>query len=224
MKSEIIKDIVVWDIVNWSNAIKYWGDNAQIMNKNYECLELGSSKGGLSLWLALIGNNVLCTDLNGPEDDAYRLHEKYECTSRITYASMDATNIPYENHFDVIIFKSIVGGISSGNQENKAKTLNEIHKALKPGGKLLFAENLEATGFHKILRKNFGTKGWNYLRMSEVKDVFAPFKKIKYSTIGFFGCLGRNEWQQNFLGKIDSMLSSFIPHKSKYILIGVAEK
>jgi hypothetical protein len=82
MKSEIIKDIVVWDIVNWSNAIKYWGDNAQIMNKNYECLELGSSKGGLSLWLALIGNNVLCTDLNGPEDDAYRLHEKYECTSK----------------------------------------------------------------------------------------------------------------------------------------------
>jgi SAM-dependent methyltransferase len=137
---------------------------------------------------------------------------------------MDATNIPYENHFDVIIFKSIVGGISSGNQKNKAKTLKEIHKALKPGGKLLFAENLEATGFHKILRENFGTKGWNYLRMSEINDVFAPFKKIKYSTIGFFGCLGRNEWQQNFLGKIDSMLNWFIPNESKYILIGVAEK
>jgi SAM-dependent methyltransferase len=136
---------------------------------------------------------------------------------------MDATNIPFENYFDVIVFKSILGGISN-NQQNKAKTLNEIHKALKSGGKLLFAENLEATRLHKILRKNFGTKGWNYLKMNEVNDVFASFTSFKYTTVGFFGCLGRNEWQRNLLGKIDGILSWIIPNKSKYILIGVAEK
>jgi SAM-dependent methyltransferase len=224
MERGVIKDIVAWDIVNWSSAIKYWEDNAQVTNKNYECLELGSSKGGMSLWLALNGNNVLCTDLNGPEADAHRIHEKYSCTPRITYAAMDATKIPYENHFDVVIFKSIVGGISSGNQQNKAKTLNEIHKALKPGGKLLFAENLEATFLHKILRRNFGTKGWNYLTFNEIKDVFSSYHKVHYKTTGFFGCMGRNEWQRNFLGNVDNMLSWVIPNKSKYIVIGVAEK
>jgi hypothetical protein len=31
-------------------------------------------------------------------------------------------------------------------------------------------------------------------------------------------------WQRNLLGKKDGMLSWIIPNKSKYILIGVAEK
>jgi len=220
MERGVIKDIVVWDIVNWSTAIKYWENNAQVKNKNYECLELGSSKGGMSLWLALNGNNVLCTDLNGPEDGAHRIHEKYNCSSRITYGAMDATNIPHENKFDVVIFKSIIGGIP----QDKTKTLTEIHKALKPGGKLLFAENLEATFLHKILRRNFGTKGWDYLKMDEIDKVFTAYNKVNYTTVGFFGCMGRNEWQRNFLGKVDTVLNWIIPNRSKYILIGVAEK
>jgi SAM-dependent methyltransferase len=224
MEKDVMKDIVVWDIVNWSKAIKYWENNVSVSSKGYECLELGSSKGGLSLWLALNGNKVLCTDLNGPEKEAYYIHEKYDCISKITYGSIDATNIPFENRFDLIVFKSILGGISSNNQQNKTKTLTEIHKALKPGGKLLFAENLEGTLLHKMLRKNFGTKRWSYLRMNEINDVFAPYSKITYTTVGFFGCLGRNEWQRNLLGKIDGMLSWIIPNKNKYILIGIAEK
>ncbi|WPU95869.1 class I SAM-dependent methyltransferase [Mucilaginibacter sabulilitoris] len=220
MEREMIRDIVAWDIVNWSKAIKHWQNTVPVLNKGYECLELGSSKGGMSLWLALNGNKVLCTDLNGPEEAAYQIHEKYNCSSKITYGSMDATNIPHENKFDVVIFKSIIGGIP----QDKAKTLTEIHKALKPGGKLLFAENLEATRLHKILRKNFGTKGWDYLRMDEINEVFAAYNKVTYTTAGFFGCMGRNEWQRNFLGNVDTMLNWIIPNRSKYILIGVAEK
>lgn len=220
MEKEMLRDIVAWDIVNWSKAIKHWQNTAPVLNKDYECLELGSSKGGMSLWLALNGNKVLCTDLNGPEEAAYQIHEKYNCSSKITYASMDATNIPHENKYDVVIFKSIIGGIP----QDKAKTLTEIHKALKPGGKLLFAENLEATGLHKILRKNFGTKGWDYLKMDEIDKVFSAYSKVTYTTAGFFGCMGRNEWQRNFLGNVDTMLNWIIPNRSKYILIGVAEK
>jgi hypothetical protein len=44
-----------------------------------------------------------------------------------------------------------------------------------------------------MLTKNFGTKGWNYLRMNEINDVFAPYNKITYTTVGFFGCLGRKQ-------------------------------
>ena len=224
MEKELINDIVAWDIRNWSKAIDYWEKNTSISNKEYQCLELGSSKGGMSLWLALNKNKVFCTDLNGPEKDAYHIHKKYNMSSRITYGALDATNIPYENYFDLVIFKSILGGISSDENQKKASTVNEIYKALKPGGILLFAENLESTLLHRIFRKGYGTKNWNYLRMNEIDDLFSSFSSLDYTTEGFFGCFGRNEKQRNILGKIDALLASVIPMKSKYIVIGVAVK
>jgi hypothetical protein len=49
MEKELIIDIVGWDVMNWSKAIDFWQKNASISNKEYQCLELGSSKGGMSL-------------------------------------------------------------------------------------------------------------------------------------------------------------------------------
>lgn len=224
MENDTLKKIILWDVVNWSRALKFWEDRCFMSNKEYTCLELGSSKGGLSLWLALKGNNVYCTDLNGPEKAAFDTHTAYNCGSRVTYGSMDALHIPYENHFDIIVFKSIMGGISFADQKNKQLIINQIHKALKPNGKLLFAENLEATFFHRFFRSKFGTKNWNYLNIEEVYDIFSSFKKVNYTTTGFLGCFGRNEWQRNFLGRIDGFLEFFIPAKSKYIIIGQAVK
>jgi SAM-dependent methyltransferase len=224
MEKELMHEIVAWDVFNWSKAIDYWENNTTIYNKEYECLELGASKGGISLWLALNNNKVLCTDLNGPEKVAYHLHEKYNCSSRISYDSMDATNISYTDKFDLIVFKSILGRISCHKNENKAHTVKEMYKALKPGGMLLFAENLEATYFHKIFRKAFGTKDWNYLKLSEIDEVFSSFSKVSYTTAGFFGCFGRTESQRSMLGKVDTFLEKVIPGKSKYILIGIAVK
>lgn len=224
MEKGIIKKIIVWDVANWSRALKFWEKNCLISNKGYTCLELGSSKGGLSLWLALKGNNVYCTDLNGPEKAAHDIHKEYNCTSRISYGSVDAMHIPYENHFDIIVFKSIIGGISFHDQKNKRLILNQIYKALKPNGTLLFAENLESTFFHRFFRKKFGTRGWNYLTIDEIDDVFSDFKHVNYTTTGFLGCFGRNEWQRNFLGEIDRVLDYIIPFKSRYIIMGQAVK
>lgn len=225
MEQALIQDIFGWDVINWSKTLEFWGKHVSVLNKEYECLELGSSYGGLSLWLALNRNKVLCTDINGPEKGANDLHKKYNCSSRVLYDSLDATNIPYENRFDLVIFKSILGGISSNNQNyNKAKTVNEIYKALKPGGMLLFAENLESTMLHKMLRNRFGTSWWNYLKMNEVDELFASYHRVSYTTAGFLGCFGRNEKQRNFLGKVDDVLEKVIPKKSRYILIGVAVK
>lgn len=225
MKDQTIKAIIDWDVVNWAKALDYWEKNTDLNSKEHKCLELGAANGGLSLWLSLHDNKVLCTDLMGPKEEARNIHKEYRCTSNIEYASMDATNIPFENHFDIVVFKSILGGISqNGRNENKLKTLNEIHKALKTGGKLLFAENLEASLLHKILRKKFGTPNWNYVKLAEIDDIFQSYKKVSYTTVGFFGCLGRTEFQRNILGKIDGGIERMIPGKMNYILIGIAEK
>ena len=226
MNKQILKDIIDWDIVNWSRAIYFWEMNFDF-NGKFKCLELGGRKGGLSLWLAMKGNNVICSDLECPEKDAYEVHKKYECKTLIQYQSIDATNIPYEDCFDIIAFKSILGGISRNRNNNlKQKTVNEIHKALKVNGVLVFAENIEASFFHRILRKKFVKWGneWNYLKIEEIENIFSSFKNVKYITVGFFGAFGRNEKQRNILGRIDHFLDKIIPKGKRYILIGIATK
>lgn len=220
------RDLIGWDIVNWFKAIPYWEKRVSLLNGDKNCLELGASNGGLSLWMAKHNNKVICSDLTKPGKEALNIHAKYDCRKNISYEAVDATHIPYKEQFDIVAFKSIVGGIAGfyGDNSYKYKTLHEMYEALKPGGKLLFAENLKGTTFHAWLRKHFGTKDWNYLRLDEMSTVFADFKNVNYTTVGFFGCLGRNEKQRNFLGKIDTLIEKIIPKSFHYIVIGVAEK
>src|SRR5690606_19856240 len=111
----------------------FWTRNIDLNSSAKECLELGGRQGGLSLWLAVNGHHVICSDLDSPEAHASKLHSKYELNNRITYQAIDATEIPYENKFDLVVFKSILGGISrGGNDQRKQETIDQIYKALKP--------------------------------------------------------------------------------------------
>ena len=227
MKKKLIEDIIEWDVKNWSKSLKFWSKNIDVKSNHNTCLELGGRRGGLSLWLAINGNNVICSDLESPELSASKLHEKYSCSDKIEYCSINATNIPFENKFDIVIFKSILRGISgNGKNELKQKTIDEIHKSLKHSGKLLFAENLESSLLHKTLRKNFINWGsrWNYLKFEEIDTLFKSFENTKYKTVGFFGAFGRTEKQRKLLSIIDSIISPIIPKSKRYIVYGIAEK
>lgn len=129
MEKELLKDIINWDIVNWSKAINYWEKNLDFKAKPIG-LELGAREGGLSLWLAMNGCTMICSDLESPEKSAFEVHKKYPCNNLIKYAAIDATNIGYKDYFDVIAFKSILGGIGRNDSiDLKQQTINEIHKA-----------------------------------------------------------------------------------------------
>jgi len=227
MNKRHLKDIIEWDVINWSKAIEFWSNRIELKNKNYSCLELGGRRGGLSLWLALEGNGIVCSDLDLPGVDAIELHRKYNMETHVTYASIDATNIPFKDYFDIVIFKSILGGISrNNNHELKKKTIDQIYKSLDKGGKVLFAENLEGSFLHRWLRKNFigWGKEWNYLKLQDVPALFSSFTKINYITVGFWGAFGRTEKQRTYLGKLDCFCEKIIPSSMHYIVIGIAEK
>lgn len=65
MKDDTMKDIIEWDIPNWSRAIKKWNKSSGIASvKGKRVLELGGRSGGLSLYFALKGAEVVCTDLD----------------------------------------------------------------------------------------------------------------------------------------------------------------
>jgi SAM-dependent methyltransferase len=224
----IQKDIIEWDYVNWSEAIAFWHRKSSIHRGESKALELGARNGGLSLWLASLGCDVICSDINGPSEIARKLHRKYKLDSKITYTEMDATAIPYENTFDIIIFKSVLGGIGRNNQmELQIKTFNQIYKALKPGGELFFAENLIASPIHQFFRRRFVRWGseWRYVSRKEIMDWTSNYSEIKLKSVGFLGAFGRNEWQRDLLGTLDRIFFNYtIPDSWKYIIIGVARK
>ena len=63
------KDIIEWDVRNWGKVIDFIEDS-QLEFKEKSVLELGARNGGLSLYYALKGAKVLCSDLNGPTKKA----------------------------------------------------------------------------------------------------------------------------------------------------------
>lgn len=227
LTKNFIADIIEWDVENWQHALFFWEKQLPDNNQQLKCLELGGRSGGPSLWLASKGYEVICSDLENPEENAKKLHSKYDLSGTIRYEAISATDVPYKNELDIIVIKSIIGGISrSGHDELQQKVIDECYKALKPGGKLLFAENLEASAFHRSARKKFTKWGgeWNYLKFKNVPQLFSHWKKVHFETVGFLATFGRSEKQRRFLGKIDKLLKPITPKKLRYVVYGVAEK
>ena len=147
-------DVIGWDVRNWSAALGFWEREGESDLSNCLALELGAKDGGLSLWMALKGARVVCSDVNGPAEGARSLHERYGVSRSIEYRRVDAADIPYEDHFDVVLFKSVLGGIgNSDDRSAQARAIREIWKCLKPGGELFFAENLAASPLHRFFRR-----------------------------------------------------------------------
>jgi SAM-dependent methyltransferase len=117
-------------------------------------VELGIRNGGLSLWLASQGARVLSSDVDLPTRTAIQLHKAHGVSHLIQYESIDATNIPYTMEFDVVLFKSMLGAVGrQGGKQLQTRAVNEIHRALKKGGELFFAENLIGSRVHQFFRK-----------------------------------------------------------------------
>lgn len=227
MKKDFRKDIIQWDINSWSRAWMYWEKEMNWTNVR-NALELGGNQGGLSLWLATKGINTICSDLKDVRVTAEPLHLKYDVAQFITYQDIDAADIPYENHFDIIVFKSIIGGIGrNDNYEIQRIVFKEIYKALKPGGKLLFAENLIGSPVHQQFRKKYIKWGnsWRYLSLHELKTFLHPFASYEIKTTGVMSTFGRNEGQRNIFSAIDKfVLNKLAPDNWKYIGYGIAKK
>jgi SAM-dependent methyltransferase len=224
--NDIIKEVFEWDVVNWSKAAMVWEEKIRTIGAGKRALEIGGKRGGPSLWLAKKGLDVVCSDLENPEEDAAQLHNAHQVNVR--YEAINALEIPYENHFDVVVFKSVLGGIGRNDQFSKQQqTMDQLYNALKPGGVLLFAENLSGSGVHRFARKHFIKWGdsWRYLDRKEMETLLTPFSTKRIETTGFLGAFGRNEAQRRFLGKLDqAILNNLVPSSWQYIAYGWAVK
>jgi SAM-dependent methyltransferase len=229
MDKKLVRDIIQWDVRTWSRALQLWEESLGPGPINGCGLELGAREGGLSLWLAIKGMDVVCTDIRNTEANARALHKEYDVCSRIQYLDIDAAEIPFENHFDIVVFKSVLGAVGCrGQDEKQQRAMDAIFKALKPGGKLLFAENLTATPVHTWLRRHVVrgyARVWRYVTPSEMRDFLKPFSSYETHTSGFAALFGGMESLRNVLALVDqNVFDRITPESWRCLIYGIATK
>ncbi len=220
------RDIFQWEVRTWSRALPLWLKAMRsIPGRGGYALALGERDGGLSLMLAEQGFTTVCSDLNGPSERAVEMHRTLGWDEAITYERIDTLAIPKPDAcFDVVVFKSMLGAL--GTKERQVQALREMHRVLKPGGVLLFAENLSASPLHHWLRKRFVAweHRWRYLHPEADRDLFADFRAVELRTTGFLAPLGRSERQRDLLARIDAFILPMVPRNWRTVWYGVAVK
>ena len=221
-------DIIEWDVANWRKAAIYRDRKITEPFAGGKALEIGGQNGGLSLYLALKGCKVVCSDYQEPTPRARKLMMHYGVSDLVNYANVDVTDIAHlDNTFNIVAFKSVLGsvGIHKG-AKGQQRAVNKIYRVLKPNGLLLFAENLNASAAHTFFRKRFVAwgKAWRYLTVQEMKRLASQFSAFQYETYGYFACFGRSERQKQALSILDRMADPLLSEHHKYIIYGYAKK
>lgn len=217
------KDVLQWDVYNWSRALSFWEKHAEL-KPGMRALGIGERGGGLSLWLAKKGLQVTCTDYNSFPESTAQLHKRYGVDHQVSYEKQDATALDYPDAtFDVVIIKSVLGALSE--KERQQKAINEFYRVLKPGGQLLLAENAEATRFHGAVRKRFArwSEYWRYLHPQKDLDLFSAFPVKLYTSTGFWGFVGKGRLETP-MRWADKLSAPFVPKSWHYIFIALFRK
>jgi SAM-dependent methyltransferase len=217
-----------WDSTTWSQALRFWVDRSSVPLDGAHVLEIGGRDGGLSLWLAEMGADVVCSDLGGPSKKAKALHASSPMAGTIQYMDLDALKLDVENAYDIVIFKSVLGGIGGAHgADGQRAALDNIYRALRPGGSLLFAENLIGSRLICALRKQFvpWADRWRYASVTELSEWLGPFEKLEFRQFGTFALLGRTERQRHGLALADrTAFDRVTPKGWRYVVAGCARK
>lgn len=227
LDKQLIGHIVEWDVATWKQALPFWERCAGDLT-GAKVLDIGSRHGGLSLYFALRGCRVVCSDLQGPTKDAMALHKRYNVSDQVCYRRIDATGIDApDGEFDVVTFKSVLGAIGRDEHlERIEQAVGEMQRVLRPGGKVLFAENLRASFLHAYLRRAFVQWGstWRYIASDELPRLFAGFATLQIQCYGFWAALGRSERQHTLLHGLDVVTGPMVPRSWRYVAFGCATK
>jgi SAM-dependent methyltransferase len=156
-------------------------------------------------------------------------HQRHELPGSVRFEVIDVSTIPYREAFDIVCMKSVLGGIGrEGHLDVQRAALDSIVSALKPGGVLLFVENLVSTRVHMVARRRCGAakNQWRYFEPAELHDLVAAagLRVLNMGSTGFLGTFGRSEFQKRTLGRCDGLLCPLLPRSWHYIGYGVARK
>lgn len=228
-----MNDIIEWDVLNWSVALKIWQPILDKLPRHSKVLAIGERNGGLSLWLALQGFKVVCTDRQGITDKAKEMHSWYGVADKIQYASLDIVNdfvIP--DQYDIIIMKSVLGGLKETYNDSHTRTDNTRQKAvtniynmLKPDALLLTADNLLGSSLMQSVRARAGkTDNWHYFSINDIKILLANFSSTDIYSFGIIPTRLPVPILNTATFVLNVFLKRLLPQTFNYISISVARK
>ena len=228
-----LRDIIEWDVPNWSRALEVWWPAVRAFDPaRARVLTVGERNGGLSLWFALLGFRVLCTDYGGPTAAARALHARHGVGHRVAYADADVFALAHADRtFDVVACKSVIGGLKRTHLDattrtvaNQAAAVAELRRVVAPGGYVLAAENLRATRVHGVLRTlaHRGRIGWRHPTPAELESMFTGFDEVRLHCHGLIGTRGRDTRATRLAARLDRLLSPYVPRSWRYIGVVVA--
>lgn len=228
-----IEDIIEWDVQNWSELMVYWYPILQQLPKDKKVLAIGERSGGLSLWLALLGFDVLCTDIEDISLRASILHKKYNVTDKISYHVLDVVNeTGFTGEFDVIIAKSVLGGVKANRSDpntrgadTRTKAVKNIHRMLKQDGYFFSAENIAGNQLMRSARKALGkNRSWGYISYTELKEMFSCFNSSEIKTFAILPTLFSSAIVNNIVYRLNKFLMPFTDPSKRIIAFTVAKK
>lgn len=224
-KLELI-DILNWDVPTWSEILPYWDNQLKNLDKsNAICIEIGAREGGISLWMALTGFQITCSDNYYDSDEAKKLHIKYRVEKKVFYKKVDVLNWNEKAKYDIIIVKSVLGALQT---EERIKTAVEnIYNNLNDDGIILFAENSRASFLHRLFRSKFTDWGkiWYYFDETSLKRIFKSFQILDFQFNGVSAVFANRLGLSKPFYKLDKyILNKIVPDKMKYMVYGYAKK
>lgn len=233
---QLLSHIIEWDVANWSESIKFWEQHVPNPSNPSQAkvLALGERNGGLSLWLGLKGYNVVCSDYEGVTQECKEMHAKYGVENLMTYQNIDIYDIPFEdNTFDLVICKSVIGGLKLSHHDKTTRTLNnqqlavnEIKRVLKPEAAFFGAENMRGSHLLHQIRTRYkkGNVGWRHFKVAELKGLFNDYSTKSFAFFGLAPGLTNNTLINKCIYLFNKVLDKITPKSLKYIAFIIAKK
>lgn len=233
MTSALQKDIIEWDVLNWATILQLWQPIIDRYPKDSKILAIGERNGGLSLWMALQGYSVTCTDRSEPCENARALHRRYQVSDKISYKALDIVNgVLDDEKYDIIMFKSVLGGVKkiysqpeSRNVMARENAISNIYSMLNAGGYMLAAENLEGSkALHYLRMRNGKHNNWHYFTPDELKEMCSVFPSVHLECFGIIPTLSPISFINKIIHLLNNYFLAWLPQSTRYIASVIACK